>query len=51
MTPRVDGYDVLLDGGRIFVASEQIRFEAKDIEDAYVKMRENAPRANSRTTY
>lgn len=43
MTPRVDGYDVLLDGGRIFVASEQIRFEAKDIEDAYVKMRETLP--------
>ncbi|MBL8818870.1 MAG: hypothetical protein JNL58_22770 [Planctomyces sp.] len=41
MTPRLDGYDVAVSAGRMFVASDQIRFEATDLEDAYIKMRES----------
>ena len=41
MTPRLDGYDVSVSAGRMFVASDQIRFEATDLEDAYIKMRES----------
>ncbi len=41
---RQDGYDVLKPGGgRVFVASPQIRFEAMDILEAYQKMRRSLP--------
>lgn len=37
--PRPDGYDVQVAGGRLFVESERVRFVAKDLPDAYQRMR------------
>lgn len=41
LTPRTGGYDVTLPAGRIFVSSEQIRFKASDMQDAYQRMRDS----------
>ena len=38
-TPRPDGYDVEVTGGRMFIESQRIRFVAKDPDDAYLQMR------------
>ena len=39
ITPRSGGYDVRKRTGRMFVASETVRFTAKDLDDAYRKLR------------
>ena len=39
LTPRTGGYDVQLPAGRMFVASEQVRFQARNMDDAYLRMR------------
>ncbi len=39
LTPRTGGYDVQLPAGRMFVASEQVRFQARNMDDAYRLMR------------
>ncbi|MEZ6126463.1 MAG: hypothetical protein R3C49_25355 [Planctomycetaceae bacterium] len=36
---RTGGYDVILPTGRMYVSSEQIRFRAATLDDAYLKMR------------
>lgn len=41
LTPRTGGYDVALDAGRMFVSSEQIRFKAISMDDAYQRMRDS----------
>lgn len=41
MTPRDNGYDILQPGGRLFVGSEQIRFRADNMDDAWQKMRDS----------
>jgi hypothetical protein len=41
ITPRPDGYDIALPVGRMFVPSERIRFEAANMDDAYLKMRDS----------
>jgi len=38
-TPRPDGYDVEVSGGRLFVDSKRVRLIAADIEEAYQLMR------------
>ena len=38
-TPRPDGYDVAVPGGRLFVESSRVRLVAKDMADAYRLMR------------
>lgn len=38
-TPRPDGYDVVVPGGRLFVESSRVRLAAKDMADAYRLMR------------
>lgn len=38
LTPRIDGYEVQLPNGRLFIDSEQIRFPADTMADAYRKM-------------
>ncbi len=38
--PRPDGYDVSSRAGRMFIASEQVRFTAYDLSDAYKRMQE-----------
>lgn len=43
ITPRPDGYDVAVSAGRIFVPSELVRFQASDLEEAYIRMRETLP--------
>jgi hypothetical protein len=37
--PRPDGYEVEVQGGRMFIESARVRFIAKDFEDAYQRMR------------
>lgn len=37
--PRPDGYEVEVQGGRMFIESERVRFIARDFEDAYQRMR------------
>ena len=43
LSPRVGGYDVVLPAGRMFVSSQQIRFQADNMDDAYLRMRETLP--------
>ena len=43
ITPRPDGYDVVLKAGRLFVPSERVRFQAADLQDAYKKLRSSLP--------
>ena len=38
-TPRPDGYDVTVPGGRLYVESSRVRLVAKDMADAYRLMR------------
>lgn len=38
-TPRPDGYDVVVPGGRLFVESSRVRLVAKDMADAHRLMR------------
>jgi hypothetical protein len=38
-TPRPDGYDVQVAGGRSFIESERVRFVARDLHDAHEKLR------------
>lgn len=40
LTPLTGGYDVTLSAGRMFVSSEQIRFKAANMDDAYQRMRD-----------
>jgi hypothetical protein len=42
-TPRPDGYDVQLAVGRIFIGSDRVRFVARDLSDAYDRMRASQP--------
>ncbi|MCA9051845.1 MAG: hypothetical protein KDA89_24070 [Planctomycetaceae bacterium] len=49
LLPRPGGYDILLPGGRIFVASEQVRFLADDQDDAYDKLRASLPELTPET--
>ncbi|MFO1002542.1 MAG: hypothetical protein U0936_19600 [Planctomycetaceae bacterium] len=37
--PRPDGYEVEVQGGRMFIESARVRFIARDFEDAYQRMR------------
>lgn len=37
--PRPDGYEVEVQGGRMFIESERVRFIAKDLDDAHQRMR------------
>lgn len=37
--PRPDGYEVEVQGGRMFVESERVRFIARDLDDAHQRMR------------
>ena len=39
MTPRTGGYDIQLPAGRMFVGSQQVRFQARNMDDAYRRMR------------
>ncbi|MCP4782118.1 MAG: hypothetical protein GY903_10455 [Fuerstiella sp.] len=39
LTVRTGGYDVQLPAGRMFVASEQVRFQARNMDEAYQRMR------------
>ncbi|MDG2131258.1 MAG: hypothetical protein P8K08_24885 [Fuerstiella sp.] len=39
LTPRTGGYDVQLPAGRMFIGSEQVRFQAQSMDDAYRRMR------------
>ena len=39
LTPRTGGYDVQLPAGRMFVGSQQVRFQARNMDDAYQRMR------------
>lgn len=39
ITPRPDGYNVRKGAGRLFIASQTVRFEATDMADAYAKLR------------
>ena len=41
LTPRTGGYDVTLPAGRMFVSSEQIRFKAANMNDAYQRLRDS----------
>lgn len=43
LTPRPGGYDVRRATGQLFVPSQQIRFAAKSMDDAYQKMRDSIP--------
>jgi hypothetical protein len=38
-TPRPDGYDIQVAGGRMFIESNRIRFVAKSADDVYLQMR------------
>ena len=37
--PRPDGYEVEVQGGRMFIESDRVRFIAKDLDDAHQRMR------------
>ena len=37
-TPRPDGYDMTTRAGRMFIGSDQVRFTALDLADAYQRM-------------
>jgi hypothetical protein len=37
--PRPDGYEVEVQGGRMFIESERVRFIAKNLDDAHQRMR------------
>ncbi len=39
-TPRPDGYDMTTRAGRMFIGSDQVRFTALDLADAYQRMQE-----------
>lgn len=41
IVPRTNGYDVTVPGGHLFIGSDQVRFRATDMEDAYQKMRDS----------
>lgn len=43
ITPRPDGYDVQVDGGRMYIDSNRVRFEATSLPDAYDRMRDSIP--------
>lgn len=43
VTPRPDGYDIQVPGGRLFINSDRVRFAAASLPDAYVRMRESIP--------
>jgi hypothetical protein len=43
ITPRPDGYDVQVDGGRMYIDSNRVRFEATNLPDAYDRMRDSIP--------
>ena len=43
VTPRPDGYDVQVAGGRIYIDSDRVRFEATNLPDAYDRMRDSMP--------
>lgn len=43
ITPRPDGYDVHVDGGRMYIDSNRVRFEANSMPDAYERMRDSIP--------
>lgn len=43
ITPRPDGYDIQVDGGRIYIDSNRVRFEASSLSDAYDRMRDSLP--------
>jgi len=43
ITPRPDGYDVQVDGGRMYIDSNRVRFEANSMPDAYDRMRDSIP--------
>lgn len=43
ITPRPDGYDIQVDGGRIYIDSNRVRFEASTLPDAYDRMRDSIP--------
>ena len=43
ITPRPDGYDVQVDGGRMYIDSDRVRFEAADLPAAYDRMRDSLP--------
>ncbi len=43
VTPRPDGYDIQVPGGRIYINSDRVRFCAANLPDAYDRMRESIP--------
>ena len=43
VTPRPDGYDIQVPGGRIYINSDRVRFSAANLPDAYDHMRESLP--------
>ncbi len=43
ITPRDDGYDIELLAGRRFVPSQLVRFLARNLDDAYYRMRQSIP--------
>ena len=43
ITPRPDGYDVQVDGGRMYIDSNRVRFEANSLPEAYDRMRDSIP--------
>lgn len=43
VTPRPDGYDIQVPGGRLFINSDRVRFAASSLTDAYDRMRESIP--------
>ena len=49
LTPRTGGYDVQLPAGRLFVPSEQVRFQARNMDDAYQRMRGSLPERTPNT--
>jgi hypothetical protein len=49
LVPRVDGYDLTVPNGRMFVASAQVRFPADNLQDAYSKMRDTLPNLTPQT--
>ena len=49
LTPRQGGYDIKLPTGRMFVASDQVRFRASTMTDAYQRMRDSLPQLTPET--
>jgi hypothetical protein len=43
VTPRPDGYDIQVPGGRIYINSDRVRFAASSLPEAYDRMRESLP--------